>query len=58
MSETESLRAIREVRRRHYEEEKRLGREEFRRRQRERVREFLKGKRIRFVQPAEAGREK
>ena len=53
MSETESLRAIREVRRKHCEEEKRLGRAEFRRRQRERVREFLKGKRISFVPSAE-----
>ena len=58
MRESKSVQMIRAIRAEMYEEEKRLGREEFRRRQRERVREFLKGKRIRFVQPAEAGREK
>ncbi|MHC4199404.1 MAG: hypothetical protein ACYSU0_05385 [Planctomycetota bacterium] len=54
MKQSKSVEMIRAIRAEMYEEEKRMGREEFRRRQRERVREFLKGKRIRFVQPAEA----
>jgi hypothetical protein len=58
MRQSKSVEMIRAIRAEMYEEEKSLGREEFRRRQRERVREFLKGKRMRFVQPAEAERRR
>jgi len=56
MGESESVKLIRGIRRELYEEEERLGREEFRRRQRERVNEFIKGKRIKVVPLPEAER--
>ncbi len=56
MGESESVKMIRRIRRELYEEEERLGREEFRRRQRERVNDFIKGKRIEVVPLPEAER--
>ena len=49
MRASEWVRRIHEIRRELLEEEERLGAEEFTRRQRERVTEFLQGTRARFV---------
>ena len=43
MQETDSVKMIRGIRRKLLEEEERLGREEYRRRQKKRVEEFLRG---------------
>ncbi len=43
MQETDSVKMIRGIRRKLLEEEERLGREEYRRKQKKRVEEFLRG---------------
>ena len=53
---TRIIEEIRAIRQELYEEEKRLGRDEFVRRQRERVEKFLEGTLAKFVPPAEAPR--
>ena len=49
MEETDSVKMIRGIRRKLLEEEERLGREEYRRRQKKRVEEFLRGTRVEIV---------
>ncbi len=56
MGESKSVEMVRRIRRELMEEEKRLGREEFLRRQHERVAKFLEGTQARFVPPSGAAR--
>ena len=51
---TRIIEEIRAIRQELYEEEKRLGRDEFVRRQRERVEKFLEGTLAKFVPPDDA----
>ena len=51
MEETNSVKMIREIRRKLLEEEKRLGREEYLRRQKKRVEDFLRGTPVEMVPP-------
>ena len=52
MGESRAVAVVRAARRELMEEEKRLGREEFRRRQHERVAKFLEGSLAEYVPPA------
>lgn len=56
MGGSRSVEMMRKVRRELMEEEKRLGREEFLRRQHERVAKFLEGTQARFVSASGAAR--
>ena len=54
MRQSRMVEEIRAIRQRMYEEEKRLGRDEFLRRERERVKEFIRGTKIEVVPPDDA----
>ena len=56
MGESKSVEMVRRIRRELMAEEKRLGHEEFLRRQHERVAKFLEGTQARFVPPSGATR--